>query len=240
MIIRIIATSGFLLLSLPVCVIAQSESALEVLEKSIRYHDPNNQWPTFNQTLELKESRPNRTERQVLVTLDIPNERFEYVMDDGKNKITRSLNGGSCSASLNGSTQFSQEEEQKYRLSCERVKWYRNYYLYLYELPMKLTDPGTNLADQVTQSKFQNKEVLSLKVTYDESVGKDTWYFYFDPNNYRLVGNRFYHDESKNDGEYITLEDEYRLRNMRLPKIRKWYYNNDHKYLGSDVLLSHK
>ena len=106
--------------------------------------------------------------------------------------------------------------------------------------PMKLKDPGTILAKQVIKTKFQEREVLSLTVTYDESVGSDIWYFYFDPTNYRLVGYRFYHDESKNDGEYITLEDEYLVGKMRLPKIRKWYMNVDQKYLGTDILSSYE
>ena len=229
------------LLLVSVCAYSQHhESAAEVLEKSIRYHDPANRWQTFHQTLNLEESRPNGTLRQVSVTLDILNELFTYEMQDGEIHITRVLDRDSCSASLNGSVQFSKEEEEKYRLSCDRIKWYRNYYLYLYGLPMKLKEPGTNLADQVMNSKFLGKEVLSLKVTYDESVGNDIWYFYFDPTNYRLVGYRFYHDESKNDGEYITLEDEYKIGEMRLPKIRKLYFNKDQKYLGTDTFRSHE
>ncbi len=234
--------AGFLILILlPFHVHSQHhESAVEVLEKSVRYHDPADRWQTFHQTLKLEESRPNGTVRQVSVTLDILTNCLPMKCRTGEIHITRSLVQDSCSATLNGSVQFSKEEEEKYRLSCERIKWYRNYYMYLYGLPMKLKDPGTILANQVMNSKFQGKEVLSLKVTYDQSVGNDIWYFYFDPTNYRLVGSRFYHDESKNDGEYITLEEEYQIEEMRLPKIRKWYFNKDQKYLGTDTLRSHE
>ncbi len=79
-----------------------------------------------------------------------------------------------------------------------------------------------------------------LSVSYDENVGSDVWRFYLDPETFRLVGYRFYHDEAKNDGEYITLEDEYELDDMRLPRVRKWYRNSDGVYVGTDVIQSHR
>ena len=73
-------------------------------------------------------------------------------------------------------------------------------------------------------------------MTYDPEVGTDTWYFYFDPSNYALVGYRFYHDESANDGEYIIL-DRLEEGDMRLPKVRSWFRNNDDELLGTDKLM---
>ena len=50
------------------------------------------------------------------------------------------------------------------------------------------------------------------------------------------MGYRFYHVEEKNDGEYITLEGEEKIKGIRFPKTRKWYYNKDDKFLGADIL----
>lgn len=80
----------------------------------------------------------------------------------------------------------------------------------------------------------------SVRVTYEEDVGSDTWYFYLDPLNYRMVGYRFYHDEAANDGEYIVLQDEYRLGGLRIPQSRSWYRNDDGTYLGTDILRAHR
>jgi hypothetical protein len=54
----------------------------------------------------------------------------------------------------------------------------RNYYT-LYGLPMKLTDPETIIDPVVVKKEFMGKEYLVLK--YEEGIGKDSWYFYFDP-----------------------------------------------------------
>ena len=75
-----------------------------------------------------------------------------------------------------------------------------------------------------------------LRVTYDEGVGDDTWYFYFDPRSYALVGYRFYHDPAKNDGEYIVLEGESEIGSLRLPRTRKWYTHADDRHLGTDTI----
>jgi hypothetical protein len=116
----------------------------------------------------------------------------------------------------------------------------RDYYGYLYGLPMKLKDKGTQIEDKIKRVKFQGKEYLSIKVTYEAKVGKDTWYFYFNPATYALEGYRFYHDESKNDGEYITLEGLETVQGIKIPKTRAWYVNKDDKFLGKDILLPEK
>ena len=101
---------------------------------------------------------------------------------------------------------------------------------------MKLKDPGTHLDPEVQSKNFKGKAYLVLKVTYDESVGKDVWYFYFDPDNYAMEVYQFFHDESKNDGEYILLSELENVARIKMPKIRSWYYNSDDKHLGTDVL----
>ena len=107
---------------------------------------------------------------------------------------------------------------------------------YLLGLPAKLMDPGTILDDSVRTAMFDGRETNVLKVTYDAGVGQDTWYFYFDPSTSALVGSRFYHDESKMDGEYLVFEGEFVQDGLRLPKARKWYMNADSTYLGTDVI----
>ena len=67
-------------------------------------------------------------------------------------------------------------------------------------------------------------------------IGSDTWYLYFDKNTYQLKRYQFFHEEAKNDGEYIILENELMIGGIKMPKDRAWYYNKDDKYLGTDYL----
>ncbi|MDP5081874.1 MAG: DUF6503 family protein, partial [Winogradskyella sp.] len=118
---------------------------------------------------------------------------------------------------------------------------YKNYYTYLYGLPMKLNDLGTNLNENVLKKRFKGKDYLVLKATYDATVGNDVWYFYFNPSTYAMEIYQFFKTDTKGNeipdtGEYIILSEETVVNGIKMPKVRAWYYNKDDAYLGTDVL----
>ena len=213
-------------------------NGIDLLDKSIKYHDPNGQWSNFNATLYLEQSRPNNEGKDKSeVIINLPDSYFKVVDNRRGNSIIREVNGTNCSTHFNGNSTFSEEDKKKHRLTCERAKMFRDYFAYLYGLPMKLKDEGTIIGREVYTTTFQDQACLSMRVTYDETVGEDIWYFYFHPSTYALIGYRFYHEEAKNDGEYITLEGEESVQGIKIPKNRHWYYNKDDKFLGADFLV---
>lgn len=215
---------------------AQEISASELLDKAITYHDPNDLWDVFQGKLFITMSTPDGNDRFSEVEINLPREYFKLTSSKDDVVIEQTIDKGNCSLTLNGNTTISDEDRKTHRISCKRAKMMKDYYTYLYGLPMKLKDPGTQL-DSVVQTKhFKGKDYLTLKVTYDQSVGEDVWYFYFDPDNYAMEVYQFFHDESKNDGEYILLSDLENVASIKMPKTRAWYYNSDNTYLGTDVL----
>lgn len=216
---------------------AQEISASELLDKTIAYHDPNDLWGIFQGKLFITMTYPDGRERLSEIEIDLPQEYFRVTSTSEDIVIEQTIDKEDCTLKLNGSTSISDEDKETHRLSCERTQFMKNYYLYLYGLPMKLKDEGTHLDPVVQTKSFKGKEYLVLKVTYDESVGKDVWYFYFDPDNYAMEVYQFFHDESKNDGEYILLSEIENVARIKMPKIRAWYYNSDDKLLGTDVLI---
>jgi len=214
----------------------QELTGIELLEKAISYHDPNDNWNTFKGTLHVTMETPDKSNRETEIKINLPEEYF--YSKAVKDSITTEfiLEKDNCKILLNGKADFSEELAKKHRLSCERATMYKNYYTYLYGLPMKLKDSGTIIHKKVARKIFQEKEYLVLKVTYDEGVGKDIWYFYFNPETYAMEVYQFFHEESKNDGEYILLSDIEIINGIKMPKIRKWYYNKDGGLLGTDVL----
>lgn len=229
--------SAFIFLAFANIVGAQNMTPAALIEKSIQYHDPNGNWGTGMLELNFEETRPNGATRYTDIKMDVASEYFTMTQKNGDIKVVRTITKGNCEHLLNGSAEIPQEDTEKMRLTCERTVFMRDYYTYLWGLPMKLKDPGTILGDEVKEADFFGTKTLEIKVTYDPNVGGDTWYFYFHPKNYRLVGYRFYHDESKNDGEYILLEKEAKVAGMRLPKARTWYTHKEDKLLGTDILV---
>lgn len=229
----------FILLLLVLCskpVLSQELTATEVLDKSIEFHDPNGQWKQFNGSFEIIMETPNSSDRLSTIALNIPKEQFTLAVSKDDTNYAYSFDKQNCTITLNGSSEISDKDKEELRLNCDRGLMMRNYYTYLYGLPMKMKDPGAHLDPKVDKKTFKGKEYLVLKITYDENVGKDVWYFYFDPATYAMEVYQFYHDEQKGDGEYILLEGLEEIHGVKIPKTRAWYYNKDDKYLGTDVL----
>ncbi|MDT7832550.1 DUF6503 family protein [Flavobacteriaceae bacterium S356] len=216
--------------------LSQNITGPELLEKAIQFHDPKGVWETFSGKLHVSMETPNNPNRDSNIKIDLPNEFFYVKAKSGKNTTEYTVDKEKCLITFNGDATPADSIKKKYRLSCKRAELYKNYYTYLYGLPMKLKDPGTIIDTKVTKKKFKGKEYLVLKATYKKEVGKDIWYFYFDPKTYAMEVYQFYHNESKNDGEYILLSEMETINDIKMPKKRAWYMNKDAKYLGTDIL----
>lgn len=228
-----------LLLTAPFFVSAQRLTADELLQKSIEFHDPEGKWSTVDLQLVIDMVTPNGSTRASKVTINNKQGTFELrAINNGIETMSKVDQLDSCHFTVNYRPVTDQALADSLRLTPYFARRMRNYYSFLYGLPMKLKDNGTIIDPNVQRATFEDKPVLSLKVTYDEAVGSDIWYFYFHPETYAMVGYRFFHDESINDGEYITLEGMTIQKGMRLPKDRTWYMNKDDKLLGTDYLIS--
>jgi len=217
---------------------ADSSLSAALVEQAIGFHDPQGLWKNGVFRLQLEETRPDGPSRKTTLLVDNSSGRFEIATQRDGAQIDGVLADGGCEMRLDGSTRFSDEDKEKYRLTCERLEWLRNYYAYLWGLPMKLLDEGTILDPDVLDTTYQERPVQAVRVTYDLSVGSDIWYFYLDTETHALAGFRFFHDEAKGDGEYITLEGQIEAGGLRLPKSRAWFTNAEDRYLGTDTLIS--
>ena len=216
---------------------SQKLSGKQLLEKAIQYHDPNESWESFNGTLFVTMEIPKNPNRDSEIRINLPEEYFYVKASKGENTTEYTVNKGNCKISFNGEENLSDTILKEHKLSCDRANLYKNYYTYLYGLPMKLKDNGTIIHDKVERKTFKGKEYLVLKVTYDEKVGSDTWFFYFNPKTYAMEVYQFF-KEKPDSGEYILLSDEVVVNGIKMPKNRVWYYNKNDGYLGTDILTN--
>ena len=225
----------FLLLFISIISFSQELTGDELLEKSIQFHDPNNNWATFNGELFVTMEIPKKSSRKSKININLPKEHFsvEAIRDTIVTNYT--VDKGVCSIAINGNKNPSEKIKKKFRLNCDRAKMYKNYYTFLYGLPMKLKDEGTIIHQKVEKRKFKGKEYLVLKATYNKEVGKDTWYFYFNQKTYAMEVYQFF-KATKDSGEYILLSGLETINEIKIPKIRAWYYNKNNGYLGTDIL----
>ncbi|WP_178986088.1 DUF6503 family protein [Winogradskyella helgolandensis] len=230
-VVFLISISGF----------SQVISSKALLKNAMDYHDPNGNWTSFNDTFTVVMTTPSAPKRTSIISINLPDDYFSVTATKDSITTTYTLDKGKCQMSYNGKALDSISAKEK-NMTCDRANLYKNYYSYLYGLPMKLKDPGTNLSDKVEKKTFKGKDYLVLKVTYDEAVGSDVWYFYFNPKTYAMEIYQFFktdtNSKEKSDtGEYIVLTEEALVNDIKMPKARAWYYNKDDKYLGTDTLV---
>jgi hypothetical protein len=225
--------------------LAPPTAAEELLERSIRHHDPRGAWGTHAVELrtEIRLSERLASERGYAtrsdrILLDPAGERFRYVSKRNDDTLEVLGDGDRFRGRLNGSDRLSDEQRAAFGLTDERLPNWRDYFGYVFGLPMKLRDPGTRIDPDVERTEFAGRTADRIRVTYDAEVGSDLWYFYFDPETAALIGSRFHHDEAANDGEYIVYEGEVRgPHGLRLPKFHRWFMNVDGEWIADDEVL---
>ena len=209
---------------------------MDYLEKSIEFHDPNGNWADANLKLIFTEIDATRSDLIRTVSISYPSQYFQYYQKDEEKEVSYTVQGDSCEVLLNGSAVFSQDEEKDFKLNCERADLWKKYYTFLYGLPMNLKDDGVVVHPEVVTEEFNGEEYYSITVTFDENVGSDIYYIYFDKSDYSMQGYRFQHDLNNHAGEYITLHGLIEHNEMKIPKTRSWYRNLSDEYLATDEL----
>lgn len=230
----------FFFLAFTLTALGQNLTGTQLLEKAITYHDPNSNWKTFSGNFKVTMTTPNQSPRISDININLPAEFFSVTAQRDNETKTYAVSKNDCSLFLN-EKELNKEEAKEKQMTCERANMYKNYYTYLYGLPMKLKDKGTNIDPKIERKTFKDKDYLVLKATYDAKVGSDVWYFYFDPKTYAMEVYQFFKTDDNgklkpNSGEYILLSEEETVNGIKMPKVRAWYYNKDDKYLGTDRL----
>lgn len=208
----------------------------QLIDKSIAFHDPNNQWSSFKDTMYFTMVRPDNSKRNRKVYIDNKAEAFDFYGSHDSGVLHYQVKKDKGTYRWNGSNKVSDKIKEEYRISNERAVMYRDYYTYLYGMPMKLKDSGTIVHDKVERVNFFDKTYDRVRITYKPEVGEDIWYFYFNVDTHAMEAYQFFHDEEANDGEYIFLTDMKNYSGLKIPRIRAWYTNKEDKLLGTDIL----
>ncbi|PZX55819.1 DUF6503 family protein [Algoriphagus chordae] len=189
----------------------------ELIEKSIDYHDPNGNWNSLKATFVLEDSLPApRSSRSYSFSLDNSQSIMSYKID------------GTSYVVHHDSLQVQMGD-----ITLDRALRSRNYYTFLWGLPMKLQDSGTTIETLATMEELDGKDYHVVRVPYE----KDVWYFYLEPETYRMAAYKFYQDEPNQKGEIIYLKGMAEFEGMKIPANRSWYRTEKPEFLGTDKLI---
>ncbi len=234
------STFIFFMFFVNISVFAQLQDSLtgqELLQKCINFHDPQGKWDNFRGKLHLVHPKEKDTTTSE-VSINLVDDYFNYTATQEGDKVVQQIvDKGVGYYKVNGKkNKASKELIKKYYLGEGQSNFWRNFFMYLYGLPMKLQDKGGIIHEKVYKERFNGEQYLVLKVNYSPDVGKEVWYFYIDPDTYALEAYQFYHNQEDNDGEYILLEGVEVYDGIKIPKTRIWFMNKDDKQIGIDIL----
>lgn len=215
---------------------SRTASNSELLSRTLAYHDPDGNWSTLKTRLYLISSDSAGQEHAFEIELDNATGYFAHISRQDGKEVVKGFADGKEFYLLDGRQQISDEDRKKYRLTSESLKWVHSFYPYLYGLPMKLTDKGVQATDMAASEDLDGKRFRVLQVNFDPVVGSDNWFFYIEPETYAMKAYRFNHGEPES-GEYILLEQEEIVNGIRIPKVRRWYWNKNKQYIGTDSLV---
>ncbi|BAO56495.1 DUF6503 family protein [Nonlabens marinus] len=212
-------------------------TAKEIIEKSIDFHDPDNNWPTFDATFTIKMEMPEKADRISKIQINLPEEIFALTSTTVSESTSYYVNKYSVSMAKGG--KIIEDVSDKDR---DRAMTMKDYYTYLYGLPMKLNDTGTIVHDHVAKVWFWNINAYKVKVTYTQEVGSDVWYFYFDTDSFALEAYQFFKTDQNGEilqdsGEYILMNDLKVIEGIKIPAERNWYYNKNTLFLAKDLIV---
>jgi hypothetical protein len=209
----------------------------QLLEKTIAYHDPQNNWDKLKTHLYLSSTDTAGKESPFELEMDNSTGYFSHITHQDGKEIVKGMNNGKEFYLIDGKQDISEEDRKKYELTPEGVKGVHSFYGYLYGLPMKLTDKGANVSDTVSTQQLNGRSYQTIRVNFDPKVGADIWTFYFNPTTSAMEGYSFLFGGKTDAGEYIALEQVLDVEGIKMPKVRKWYQLKSNKYLGTDNLL---
>ena len=102
----------------------------QLLDNTIAYHDPNNLWGSFDSTFHVTMETPDSPNRESDITINNPESTFYLKAVRDTIMIEYIVRGEQCSLTLNGNSQFTEEEAKTNNLNCDRAKMYKNYYTF--------------------------------------------------------------------------------------------------------------
>jgi len=140
-------------------------TATQLLAKSIKYHDPQNRWDSLDATLNFKTLMADKSERKRVIRLNNKHGEFHFTGEYTEGRLEYTIDAGGAKAMWNGSTTIPTDKASKYQISEARAVMFRNYFSYLYGMPMKLRDIGTIIDPTVFRVSFYDKVYDRIRVT---------------------------------------------------------------------------
>lgn len=197
----------------------QPKSAIEIINKSVTFHDQHNHWSKLNAqfNFDSKFSIATFPQETLNISMNVKTDAFHY--HNPKRKVKVQYINDVCSAdSCTG--------------ACKGYSWTKSFYPYIWGLPMKLKDPGYTPEKDWAECIFNMYPCYSVKMNYEN----ENFIYYFDQSDFQLRGFQFLKNDESKHGEIVTLKGLHTFDGIKFPAHRTWL-NLDSSLIGTNEVL---
>ena len=187
------------------------------MDKTIQFHDPTGSWSSLKDSFHLVSNSKwsDWKDEHLAITIDVKNDGARYTNID-----------------RNVDCLFEEDSTKALLDSCDCAPyngWTKDFYTYIWGLPMKLKDPNIKVTEQPNKIIFFEDSCFVLQVQYPN----ENWEYYISSEDYYLAGFRFEKIDGSG-GEIVRNVGVEQWGKIITPKKRIWFDLKEN-LLGTDV-----
>ncbi|TVZ56162.1 hypothetical protein OD91_1442 [Lutibacter sp. Hel_I_33_5] len=228
----------FLLIIFFGCNQKPSLTSKQILEKSIKKHDPYNNLKSLKFKLRIQEPRINNPERLSIVTLNNSTGEFELQRNRDTHISTHKIDkNGDAITFLDDKIEKDSLLIKKYRLQPKRNSNYRRFYQTFSLLPMSLKNEKFDLNDNVVVVDFNSKKAFKLSIELQKPIFSKSLNLFFSKSDYQFLGLEImYPENSGREGQRVIFDGVFNIVDVNFSRFHHWL-NLKNEYLGSDIFV---
>jgi hypothetical protein len=191
----------------------------KIVENAVKFNDPNNNWKSLHANFSFESAfkhNPFPVEN-LEIEINVPKNEFRY--SNSERDFEAIYKKDTC-------------ETISKQGNCNNYAWTKDFYTYVWGLPMKLQDPQTNIISFFTIENINKHPCYKVGVKYPN----EDFDFYFKCSNFELLAFSFSKNDSSGHSEFVELKGLYAFNNIKFPETRTWKDNNTQKTLGTNTV----
>jgi hypothetical protein len=211
----------------------------QLWEKCISYHDPEGKWLVFEGKVHINtiRSKSDISGAEIL-QIQKPEDFYQSTIIDFDVKAIKGIKEGKCFHAVNGNYEPSDEQIEKYKISCEDASISKEHHTCHFGLPMQLKTSGVVVQEKVKSEIFYGTICHVLTLIGETSAVKHpyyegTWQLYIDPVSYAMKGLRWQSEE--HSGIYEVFINELEVGGIIMPQVKVVFMNEDDSHYYTDI-----
>lgn len=207
-------------------------SAEEILEKSIRFHDPEGKWNAYEGKLKMNVCFPGsgNTYGTEIVEINVPEDYYQWTRLINGYKVVKGIRDGAIFYSLNGNSTPTPEEKEAFWINEPNIRMMKEHHYWHFGKFNYLKTSGVELQKEVKRMIFDGRDCYMLTFTGDSARVRHPYFagensFCVDAESFALIG-------WINPAGDLKIQGTIEINGMKIPAVETWYDPETNQLLG--------